>query len=145
MNDEQMIWEAYEKSQENIELGIDSLVIRKRKLKGDGIGYVIYDNTQLPIKMIGHLSGFEDKFGKFDGMFHLYQTEMTEEARSNPEYQNKGIYRTAVQKVANLYTNGLYVSDFEASTVLRNALKRMSTYEFLNDDRYIKVLHIKPD
>lgn len=126
-------------------MGIDGLVLRKRKLKGNGIGYVIYDNTQSPIKMIGHLSGFEDKFGKFDGMFHLYQTEMTEEARSNSEYQNKGIYRTAVQKVANLYKNGLYVSEFEASRVLRDSLKRMSTYEFLNDDRYNKVLHIKPE
>ena len=146
MNDEQLIWEAYDKTtQENIELGIDGLMLCKRKLRGEGISYVIYDNKQTPTKMLGHLSGYEDKFGKFNGMFHLYQTELNEDTRNNPEYQNRGIYRTAIQKVANLYPNGLYVSEFEASSLLRNSLKKMSTYEFLNDDMYMKVLHIKPE
>jgi hypothetical protein len=140
-----MIWEAYNKAQETIELGIEGLVLRKRKLRGEGISYVIYDNSHSPIKMLGHLSGFEDKFGKHNGMFHLYKTELTEETRNDPQYQNRGIYRTAVQRVANLYPNGLYVSQFEASPQLRNSLKRMNTYEFLNDDRYIDVLHIKPE
>ena len=112
-----------------IPLNIDDIYITKIKA-GDGINYIIYDNE----KMIGHISGFEQEFGQFKNMFHLYKTELKSETRNDQKYQNKNIYRTAIQKVANLYSKGLFVNKYEASSLLRNALKKMDTYELVNGD-----------
>jgi hypothetical protein len=57
------------------------------------------------------------------------------------KYQNKNIYRTAIQKVANLYEKGLFVNKYEASSLLRNALKKMDTYELVNNE----VIIINPE
>jgi hypothetical protein len=77
----------------SIPLNIDNLYITKIKA-GDGINYIIYDNE----KMIGHISGFEQEFGQFKDMFHLYKTELTYETRNDQKYKNKPIYRTAIQR-----------------------------------------------
>jgi hypothetical protein len=119
-----------------IPLNIDNLYLTKVKA-GDGVNYIIRDNE----KMIGHISGFEQEFGQFKDMFHLYKTELTSETRNNPKYQNKNIYRTAIQKVANLYTNGLFVNKYEASSLLRKSLEKMNTHELVNDE----VITIKPE
>jgi hypothetical protein len=119
-----------------IPLNIDNLHITKIKA-GDGVNYIIRDNE----KMIGHISGFEQEFGQFKDMFHLYKTELTSETRNNPKYQNKNIYRTAIQKVANLYTNGLFVNKYEASSLLRKSLEKMNTHELVNDE----VIIINPE
>ena len=119
-----------------IPLNIDNLYLTKVKA-GDGVNYIIRDNE----KMIGHISGFEQEFGQFKDMFHLYKTELTSETRSDPKYQNKNIYRTAIQKVANLYEKGLFVNKYEASSLLRDSLKKMDTYELVNDE----VITIKPE
>jgi hypothetical protein len=116
-------------------LNIDNLYIIKTKA-GDGINYTIHDNE----KMIGHISGFEQEFGQFKDMFHLYKTELTSETRNDQKYKNKPIYRTAIQKVANLYDKGLFVNKYEASLSLRGSLKKMDTYELVNDE----VITIKP-
>ena len=50
------------------------------------------------------------------------------------KYQNKNIYRTAIQKVANLYSKGLFVNKYEASFSLRKSLEKMKTYELVNDE-----------
>jgi len=123
-------------TENTIPLNIDNLYITKTKVR-DGISYIIYDNE----KMIGHISGFEQEFGQFEGMFHIYKTELNTETRSDPKYQNKNIYRTAIQKVANLYKKGLFVNKYEASSLLRNALKKMDTYELVNDE----VIIINPE
>ena len=120
----------------SIPLNIDNLYITKIKA-GDGINYIIFDNE----KMIGHISGFEQEFGQFKDMFHLYKTELNTEIKNDPKYQNKRIYRTAIQKVANLYSKGLFVNKYEASSSLRNSLKKMNTYELIEDE----VLTIKPE
>jgi hypothetical protein len=143
MNDEGLIWEAY-KRLAPISLGIDKISIVKRKA-GDGFNYGIFDNSVKPRKMIGHISGFEKDYGKFKGMFHLYKTELTEEARKDPLYHNKGIYRTAIQKVANLYPNGLYVATWEASILLQKSLAKMPTYQLVNDEIYDNIIFIKPE
>jgi len=119
-----------------IPLNIDDLYIIKTKA-GDGINYTIHDNE----KIIGHISGFEQEFGQFKDMFHLYKTELNTEIKNDPKYQNKRIYRTAIQKVANLYSKGLFVNKYEASSSLRNSLKKMNTYELIEDE----VLTIKPE
>ena len=119
-----------------IPLNIDNLHITKTKA-GDGISYTIYDNE----KMIGHISGFEEEFGQFKDMFHLYKTELNKETRNDQKYQNKNIYRTAIQKVANLYEKGLFVNKYEASSLLRDSLKKMDTYELVNGD----VITINPE
>jgi hypothetical protein len=119
-----------------IPLNIDDLYIIKTKA-GDGINYTIHDNE----KIIGHISGFEQEFGQFKDMFHLYKTELNTETRNDPKYQNKNIYKTAIQKVANLYSKGLFVNKYEASSSLRNSLKKMNTYELIEDE----VLTIKPE
>jgi len=67
-----------------IPLNIDNLHITKTKA-GDGINYTIYDNE----KIIGHISGFEQEFGQFKDMFHLYKTELNKETRSDPKYQKQ--------------------------------------------------------
>ena len=146
MNDEQMIWEAYSNTQNtnNIPLGIDNLFIVKQKA-GDGVSYKIFDQSENGKKMIGHISGFESEYPRYKGMFHLYRTELTQEAREDSKYHNKGIYRTALQKVANLYPKGLYVGQFEASRMLRNSLAKMPTYEFVDNEVYDKVIFIKPE
>jgi hypothetical protein len=118
-----------------IPLNIDNLYITKTKA-GDGINYIILDNE----KMIGHISGFEQEFGQFKDMFHLYKTELTSETRNDQKYQNKNIYKTAIQKVANLYKNGLFVNKYEASLSLRKSLEKMDTHELVNDE----VITIKP-
>jgi hypothetical protein len=123
-------------NENTIPLNIDNLYITKTKVR-DGISYIIYDNE----KMIGHISGFEQEFGQFEGMLHLYKTELNTETRNDPKYQNKNIYRTAIQKVANLYEKGLFVNKYEASSLLRNALKKMDTYELVNGD----VIIINPE
>ena len=120
----------------SIPLNIDNLYITKIKA-GDGINYIIFDNE----KMIGHISGFEQEFGQFKDMFHLYKTELTSETRNDQKYKNKNIYRTAIQKVANLYSKGLFVNKYEASSLLRNALKKMDTHELVNGD----VIIINPE
>ena len=122
-------------TENTIPLNIDNLHITKTKA-GDGINYTIHDNE----KIIGHISGFEQEFGPFENMFHLYKTELNKETRNDPKYQNKNIYRTAIQKVANLYKNGLFVNKYEASSLLRDSLKKMDTYELVNDE----VITIKP-
>jgi hypothetical protein len=119
-----------------IPLNIENLYLTKVKA-GDGVNYIIRDNE----KMIGHISGFEQEFGQFKDMFHLYKTELTSETRNNPKYQNKNIYRTAIQKVANLYEKGLFVNKYEASSLLRDSLKKMNTHELVNDE----VITIKPE
>jgi hypothetical protein len=119
-----------------IQLNIDNLHITKIKA-GDGVNYIIRDNE----KMIGHISGFEQEFGEFKDMFHLYKTELNKETRNDQKYQNKNIYRTAIQKVANLYTNGLFVNKYEASSLLRKSLEKMNTHELVNDE----VITIKPE
>jgi hypothetical protein len=126
----------YQFIENQIPLNIDNLHITKVKA-GDGVNYIIRDNE----KMIGHISGFEQEFGQFKDMFHLYKTELTSETRNNPKYQNKNIYRTAIQKVANLYTNGLFVNKYEASSLLRKSLEKMNTHELVNDE----VITIKPE
>ena len=118
-----------------IPLNIDDIYITKIKA-GDGINYIIYDNE----KMIGHISGFEQEFGQFKDMFHLYKTELTSETRNDQKYKNKPIYRTAIQKVANLYDKGLFVNKYEASLSLRKSLEKMDTHELVNDE----VITIKP-
>ena len=143
MNDEKLIWEAYEKLKP-IALGIDKLSVNKRKA-GDGVNYGIFDNSLKPRKMIGHISGFEEDYGRFKDMFHLYRTELTEEARQESNYHNKGIYRTAIQKVANLYPNGLYVATWEASPILQKSLAKMPTYEFINNEVYDNIIFIRPE
>ena len=120
----------------SIPLNIDDIYIIKTKA-GDGINYTIHDNE----KIIGHISGFEQEFGQFKDMFHLYKTEINTETRNDPKYQNKKIYKTAIQKVANLYSKGLFVNKYEASSSLRNSLKKMNTYELIEDE----VLTIKPE
>ena len=67
-----------------IPLNIDNLYIIKTKA-GDGINYTIHDNE----KMIGHISGFEQEFGQFKNMFHLYKTELTSETRNDQKYWKK--------------------------------------------------------
>ena len=119
-----------------IPLNIDDIYVTKIKA-GDGINYIIYDNE----KMIGHISGFEQEFGQFKNMFHLYKTELKSETRNDQKYQNKNIYRTAIQKVANLYSKGLFVNKYEASSLLRKSLEKMKTYELVNDE----VITIKPE
>ena len=119
-----------------IPLNIDDIYVTKIKA-GDGINYIIYDNE----KMIGHISGFEQEFGQFKNMFHLYKTELTSETRNDQKYQNKNIYRTAIQKVANLYSKGLFVNKYEASLSLRRSLEKMDTHELVNDE----VITIKPE
>jgi hypothetical protein len=125
----------YQFIENKIPLNIDGIYITKTKAK-DGINYIIFDNN----KIIGHISGFEQEFGQFKDMFHLYKTELTSETRKEPKYQNKNIYRTAIQKVANLYTNGLFVNKYEASLSLRKSLEKMDTHELVNDE----VITIKP-
>lgn len=142
MSDEKLIWEAYEKVKP-ISLGIDKLSVNKRKA-GDGVNYGIFDNSLKPRKMIGHISGFEGDYGRFKDTFHLYRTELTEEARRDPNYHNKGIYRTAIQKVADLYPNGLYVATWEASSLLQKSLAKMPTYEFVNNEVYDNIIFIRP-
>lgn len=144
MNDESLIWEAYNSTNrmKPIPLEIDNLFLIKRKA-GDGYNYGIFDYSEKPRKMIGHISGFEKDYGKFNGMFHLYRTELTEEARQDPKYHNKGIYRTAIQKVANLYPKGLYVHTWEASILLQKSLAKMDTYSFVNNETYDNVIFIK--
>jgi muconolactone delta-isomerase len=146
MNDEQLIWEAYSaiKKPKPISLGIDNLVLIKRKA-GDVYNYVIFDYSEKPRKMIGHISGFESDYGRYKDTFHLYKTELTEETRKNPKYHNKGIYRTAIQKVANLYPNGLYVRKMEASGELQRSLAKMPTYEFIDNEVYLKDIFIRPE
>ena len=112
-----------------IPLNIDNIYLTKVKA-GDGVNYIIRDNE----KMIGHISGFEQEFGQFKNMFHLYKTELTSETRNDQKYQNKNIYRTAIQKVANLYEKGLFVNKYEASSLLRDSLKKIDTYELVNDE-----------
>ena len=119
-----------------IPLNIDDIYVAKIKA-GDGINYIIYDNE----KMIGHISGFEQEFGQFKNMFHLYKTELTSETRNDQKYQNKNIYKTAIQKVANLYEKGLFVNKYEASLSLRRSLEKMDTHELVNDE----VITIKPE
>ena len=119
-----------------IPLNIDNIYLTKVKA-GDGVNYIIRDNE----KMIGHISGFEQEFGQFKDMFHLYKTELNTETRNDPKYQNKKIYKTAIQKVANLYSKGLFVNKYEASSLLRDSLKKMDTYELVNDE----VITIKPE
>ena len=119
-----------------IPLNIENLYLTKVKA-GDGVNYIIRDNE----KMIGHISGFEQEFGQFKDMFHLYKTELNKETRNDQKYQNKNIYRTAIQKVANLYTNGLFVNKYEASSLLRKSLEKMNTHELVNDE----VITIKPE
>jgi len=145
MNDEQLIWEAYNNTQttNTIPLGIDDLFIVKQKV-GDGFSYKIYDQSENGKKMIGHISGFDCEYPRYKGMFHLYRTELTEETRNDPMYHGKGIFRTAIQKVANLYPRGLYVGKFEASRLLRSSLEKMPTYEFVDNETYDKVIFIKP-
>ena len=123
-------------TENTIPLNIDNLHITKTKA-GDGINYTIHDNE----KIIGHISGFEQEFGQFKDMFHLYKTELNKETRNDPKYQNKNIYRTAIQKVANLYKNGLFVNKYEASSLLRDSLKKMDTYELVNNE----VIIINPE
>lgn len=126
----------YQFIENKIPLNIDGIYITKTKAK-DGINYIIFDNN----KIIGHISGFEQEFGQFKDMFHLYKTELTSETRNDPKYQNKNIYRTAIQKVANLYTNGLFVNKYEASSLLRKSLEKMNTYKLVKDE----VITIKPE
>lgn len=144
MNDEELIWEAYTARLKPIPLGIDNLVLIKRK-SGDGFNYGIFDYSEKPRKMIGHISGFESDYGRYKDTFHLYRTELTEETRNDPKYHNKGIYRTAIQKVANLYPNGLYVGQFEASIKLQRSLAKMPTYEFIDNEVYLKDIFIRPE
>lgn len=151
MNDEQLIWNEYKLIREShivrpkpIPLGIDNLVLIKRKA-GDGFSYGIFDYSEKPRKMIGHISGFESDYGRYKDTFHLYKTELTEETRNDPKYHNKGIYRTAIQKVANLYPKGLYVGQFEASIKLQRSLAKMPTYEFIDNETYLKDIFIRPE
>jgi hypothetical protein len=74
-------------------------------------------------------------------MFHLYKTELNTETRNDPKYQNKNIYKTAIQKVANLYSKGLFVNKYEASSLLRKSLEKMNTYKLVEDE----VITIKPE
>ena len=148
---------------ENIPLGIDSINLVKKKA-GDGINYEIKDGDV----NLGWLAGFENEYGSIPGygekekMFHLYNTGMmsasadsgfvrgeVDERVRDEKYKKKGIYRTAVQKVANQYPLGLYVYNWEVSRMLRRSLAKMGTYIEIDDEDgssggWYKTLIIKP-
>ncbi len=151
------------KPRNGIFLGIDDIYLVKLKA-GDGYRYEIRDYGLEPFVYLGWLAGFEGKYGEISGygkkedMFHLYNTGMVSKSAStgwygkqydvradDEKYHGKGIYRAAVQMVANVYPKGLYVRKGEASRFLQNSLSKMPTYsEFSEKDGFDKILVIKP-
>jgi hypothetical protein len=166
MNFKDYIESVVRKPRNGISLGIEDIEdIYLVKLKvGDGYKYEIRDYGLKPPVILGWLAGFENGYGnitgygKKDEMFHLYNTGMmaksasegwlpgkVDERANDPKYLGKGIYRAAVQAVANLYPKGLYLRKGEASNSLQNSLKKMSTYQEFGESGYWdKILVIKP-
>ena len=151
------------KPRNGISLGIEDIYLIKLKSR-DGFRYEIRDYGLEPYVILGWLAGFEGKYGEIPGygkkeeMFHLYNTGMMAKSASSgwlnkahdvraddSKYRGKGIFRAAVQAVANLYPRGLYVRKGEASRLLQNSLKKMATYEeFGESGDFDTMLVIKP-
>lgn len=151
------------KPRNGISLGIEDIYLIKLKA-GDGLMYEIRDYGLKPYVVLGWLAGFEGKYGEIEGygkkeeMFHLYNTGMVAKSVSSGwlskahdvraddiKYRGRGIYRAAVQAVANLYPRGLYVRKGEASSFLRDSLRKMATYEeFDESGGFDTILVIKP-
>lgn len=151
------MWLEGKDSGARMPLGIDNIYLVKKKA-GDGVRYEIRDKSGNVY--LGWLAGFENKYGSIPGygekeeMFHLYNTGMMSASKDwdvkkidprvdDDKYKNRGIYRKAVQMVANLYPKGLYVRRGEASSLLRQSLAKMDTYAEYGDPDD-KILVIKP-
>jgi len=112
---------------------IPPFTVRKTK-KGDGFSHQIMVGR----KRVGHISGFEEerkRGGAYVRCFHIYRTEVSDES-----LRGTGMYREAVQRVANQYEGGAYVHRWEASRALQESLRRMPTHDFDKEEDRIWVL-----
>ena len=105
--------------------GEGSVEVEKQPDRG-GVSYKIKTGGVVT----GHLTGVERVSM---GDFHLTHTELREQERGT------GLYRAAVQRVADMYPEGLFVNTWEASRALRTSLAKMPTYELKGE-----VIRIRP-
>lgn len=93
-----------------------------RQKIGDGVAFKIMVDGDF----VGHISGFSnDLLGKYDKIFHVYKTELSDDT-----LRGTGLYQKALQQVADTWENGAYVFKWEASPALQKAITKMPSYEY---------------
>jgi 5'(3')-deoxyribonucleotidase/predicted GNAT family acetyltransferase len=97
------------------------------KKEGDEYGtrFYIYNNG----KKIGWIGGYESL-----GFYKIRQTEI------DSEFRGSGIYQKVIQEIANQFPNGVRSDDFQTSSMLKNALKKMKNYNYNEEKEYHNIL-----
>lgn len=103
---------------------------------GDGVAHKIFVNDAF----VGHISGFEEPdVTKVNGEWvstdrlQIYKTELSHEP-----LKGTGLYRKALQQVADQYPGGAYTFEWWSSTALKKSIRKMPTFEQEGDRMFVR-------